>query len=72
MNLPHANQPRVDRNKIIDYLLSSTHPDGSSKAEFFGKFGFSTENWQNFAEALRIHGETHPVVKYVESSFGTR
>ncbi|MCH6558627.1 MAG: hypothetical protein IH803_10510 [Nitrospirae bacterium] len=72
MKLPYADQLRVEREKILDYLLCSTHPDGGSKAEFFGRFGFQVEQWESLAESLRLHGTTHAVVKMVESAFGTR
>lgn len=72
MTLPYASQARVDQEKITDYLLSSVHPDGKSKAEFFTQFGFRPEQWTVLATALRGHGARHPVVKVVESDFGTR
>ena len=37
MKLPNAEQAVVDREKITDYLLSLTSPDGWSKARFFTK-----------------------------------
>ena len=72
MRLPNAEHLRVDREKIIDYLLSATHPDGQAKAEFFRRFGFSLEQREVLAEALRHHGKTHPIAKTVESPYGTR
>lgn len=72
MKLPNAEKARVDKEKIIDYLLSFAHPDGSSKAGFFSRFGFTTENWQTFAKSLRKHGEDNPVISEVESAFGMR
>lgn len=72
MNLPNAKQLQVDREKILDYLLSSSHPDGRAKAEFFRRFGFRRELWEVLAEALRGHGMAHPITKTVESPHGTR
>lgn len=72
MKLPYAEHVRVDREKVTDYLLSPSHPDGSSKANFFTRYGFRVENWQILAEALRKHGQTHPVVKAVDSNYGSR
>lgn len=72
MKLPYADQLCVDREKITDYLLSTSHPDGASKAVFFSSYGFRSENWEVFAEALRKHGKSHPVVKVVDSSYGSR
>jgi hypothetical protein len=72
VKLPHADRVRVDREKITEYLLSSTHPDGSDKAEFFTRFGFRFENWEVLQEALKKHGARHQVIKTVESGYGTR
>ena len=72
MRLPDAEHLRVDREKIVDYLLSASHPDGQTKAEFFRRFGFQQDQWRVLAEALRKHGMSHPIVKTVESLHGTR
>ena len=72
MKLPNADHLRVDRRKITEYLLSPTHPDGHSKAEFFARFGFCLEHWQLLVEALREHGSTNSVVNAVETPYGTR
>ena len=39
MKLPNAQQARVDRSKVVDTLLSDSHPDGMSKSAFFRRFG---------------------------------
>jgi len=72
MNLPNADQAQVDRKKITEYLLCTSHPDGSNKAIFFSQFGFTLENWKILAESLRKHGATYNVTKVVESEYGTR
>lgn len=72
MRLQNPEHLRIDREKIADYLLSSSHPDGQAKAEFFRRFGFRREQWEVLAESLRRHGATHPISKTVESPHGTR
>ena len=72
MRLPNAEHARVDEGKITDYLLSPTHPDGRNKAEFFTRFGFRIHDPQTFREALRRQGTRYPVVRVVESDYGTR
>ena len=72
MILPNAQQTLVDRTKIVDYLLSSTHPRGRSKTEFFYSFGFRLERWQEFAEALRRHGARHHIARVVENVYGSQ
>ncbi|MEW6417135.1 MAG: DUF6883 domain-containing protein [Nitrospirota bacterium] len=68
--LPNAYKARVDREKIIEYLLCESHPDGRAKAAFFTKLGFTAEQWEILAESLRKHGVTNPVVKIVMSEYG--
>ena len=49
MNLPNADQAQVNRKKITEYLLCTSHPDGCNKAAFFSQFGFTLENWKILA-----------------------
>lgn len=72
MRLPDAERAQVDRVKIVDYLLSLSHPDGSGKATFFMQFGFRAERWESLAAALKEVGVSNPVVGAVESPHGTR
>ena len=72
MKLPYAAKARVERKKVVEYLLSFSHPDGSSKAEFFSRFGFRVDKWEVLARALRKHGRDHVVSVSVESAHGTR
>jgi hypothetical protein len=53
LNLPNAHLAIVDRQKITEYLLNPAHPDNGGKAKFFLRLGFTAEQWQVFAEALR-------------------
>jgi len=53
MKLPHVAKARVEKKKIVEYLLSASHPDGSAKARFFIRFGFTSKEWKIFAQALR-------------------
>ncbi|MBI5848246.1 MAG: hypothetical protein HZB31_09920 [Nitrospirae bacterium] len=70
--VPNAGSARVDRKKIIEYLLCESHPDGRTKAAFFMKLGFAVNQWEVMAEMLRKHGMTHPVVKTVRTEYGMR
>src|SRR5687768_6916163 len=72
MKLPYAAKARVERKKIVEYLLSSTHPDGNSKAGFFSRFGFRVDEWEVLARALRKHGRENVVSVSVESAHGAR
>jgi hypothetical protein len=53
MKLPNFARARVGQKKIVEYLLSSSHPDGSAKERFFVRFGFSSDQWKILAQALK-------------------
>lgn len=72
IKIPNASKARVDRDKIVNYLLSTTHPDGQSKARFFIRFGFSAESWYVLANALLHHCASNPVIELVRSEYGVR
>ena len=72
MKLPNTNNATVEREKITDYLLNPEHRFGACKARFFTHFGFRAEAWEQLAQALREHGQTHDVTKTRETGFGPR
>ena len=72
MKLPNAEQAVVEREKIVDYLLNPAHRFGAGKASFFLEFGFRLDDWEQLADALREHGQTHPVTKSKATPFGPR
>ena len=51
--LPNADAALINREKIIEYLLSESHPDGRAKAAFFAKYGFKVEQWEVMAASLQ-------------------
>lgn len=72
MNVPNLDAAVVPAAKIIDYLLSDSHPDGKHKAKFFKAFGFAADNWQALEMAVRQHAADHEVAKVEPSPFGVR
>ena len=72
LNLPNVHYARVEREKVVDYLLSTTNPRGRSKGAFFLRFGFSVASWQRFADALKLQGSAHEVAITIEISHGPR
>ena len=72
MKLPNAAKAVVERQKVADYLLNPVHRFGASKERFFALFGFRIEAWEQLAQALREHGQTHDVTKTRETGFGPR
>jgi len=69
---PDWAKARVPRPKVVDYLLSTTHADGMSKAFFFLRMGYVASRWRQFAEALRRHAANHGVTRVMEDEFGYR
>jgi hypothetical protein len=72
MRLPNTENAEIPRAKIVDYLLSLSHPDGRGKAIFFMGFGFSLEAWETLGSALREHAVRNDVTKVEPTPFGTR
>lgn len=58
--------------KVRDYLLALSHPEGGPKATFFLASGFTTQDWQGMAEALRDQGSKNPVECYVPTPYGRK
>ena len=72
MRLPNADLARVDRGKIVNYLLSEDRPTRRGKAGYFSRFGFRSDQWEILAEALLHHGATQEVSEIERTLFGIR
>jgi hypothetical protein len=72
MKLSYSEQAHIPDDKITQYLLNSEHSEGYGKAKFFMRFGFSIAQWQQLADALFTHAQTHEVIKIEQTQFGTR
>lgn len=72
MKLPNYEKAVVPKAKITDYLLSLSHRDGCSKARFFMRFGFSSEEWEILAQALKHHAAHNEIAGTGMSHFGMR
>ncbi len=72
MHLPLADRLEVPRSKIVDYMLSPTHPQGRHKAAFFRAFGFAPAAWEKLASALRRHAGENDVAAEEDTPFGRR
>lgn len=70
--LPRATELIVDRAKVVDYLLASAHPDGGPKSRFFRAFGFSAQQWEVLADALRSHGKEREIIEEKTSRWGRK
>jgi hypothetical protein len=72
LKLPNADAATIPKEKVTAYLLSDTHRIGKTKAAFFGKHGFTADNWQVLERALREHAKKHVVTRAEGTAYGTR
>lgn len=72
MLLPNGERAYIDPRKISAYLLSVAHPVGRHKWAFFQALGFTPDDLERLADALRGIARTGTVVQQVPTTFGTR
>ncbi len=70
MELPNAQHAEVPKRKVVNYLLSTRHPKGAAKARFFLRFGFSSDRWEDFYDALKRQAVNGDVVSIAETRYG--
>lgn len=70
--LRNAHLAVVERHKLLAYVLNAAHPDNGGKAQFFESLGFTTENPELLAGALRAIAQTGGLVELVESTHGEK
>ncbi len=72
MKLPFADEAEVPQAKIALYLLNPEHRRGKGKARFFASRGFSKDNWQATAAALRQHAAENEIAREETTPLGVR
>lgn len=68
--VPNRDEAEVPQAKILDYLLSLTHPEGRDKAVFFRRFGFRQDRWRDLRNALVEHVRVNPISSAAQKPFG--
>lgn len=71
MKLPNSDKAIIPKEKLIDYLLSETHPVGSSKAKFFRGLGYNQTNVGELAKSLLNIAQTNNVKSVRKLAYGT-
>ena len=71
VRLPFADQAVVEERKLTEYLLNPGHPQGHSKAEFFGQLGFDRQHPDHLRQALLHLARTADMEESV-SPYGTK
>ena len=69
--LPNSDRAIVADAKLIAYLLSESHPEGSPKARFLKGFGFSVSAPGVLRTALIDHCRQYDVTSSRDTEFGT-
>jgi hypothetical protein len=72
MKLPNAESVRIPREKLVDYLLSTAHPQGRAKAAYFESLGFRQAEWRVLSAALRLHAVRSDVTGVTVTPYGTK
>lgn len=72
MKLPNYENAVISEEKIINYILNDFHIDGAHKSAFFKKFGFDSNEWILFKEALLKHCSENEVLKEFETNYGIK
>jgi hypothetical protein len=70
--MPNARDAEVPIEKIVNYLLSVTHPIGSKKSAFFKLFGFSAQFPDVLRLALVAHAQANQVGTVSINQYGTK
>jgi hypothetical protein len=70
--VPAADNAVVAENKIRGYLLSTEHPFGRFKSQFFLEFGFRLDAWMEMQASLLRHVRENRVVDSEVTEFGTK
>lgn len=70
MKLPNRKKAYIAKTKLTEYILSETHPVGSSKAKFFRVLGFDEENVGELMKAFKDIALAGQIVESRESIYG--
>jgi fructoselysine-6-P-deglycase FrlB-like protein len=72
VTLPGADQAVIDRAKVVDYLLSESHPVGRFKSVFFTALGYSEAAWEVLAADLQRHATDNEAVATEATQYGQK
>lgn len=72
MKLPHAKNVVIAKEKLVNYILSETHPTGKFKAKIFRKIGFDESKVNSFEKGLKQIADSEEVVEEIRSEYGTK
>ena len=72
MKLPNREDAYIPSTKLIDYLLSKTHPIGRWKGRLFRAYGFNETNVDLLEKNLIYIANSEDVKNVLQSGYGTK
>ena len=72
MKLPAGGDVLIEDRKVLEYLLSRSHPVGRFKARVFAALGFESSNVATFISELRRIAAAGEVSEVVGTTFGEK
>lgn len=72
MKLPNREEVHISAQKLIEYLLSETHPVGKSKARFFRDIGFDETKASLLERSLTAIAQQENVRESSSSLYGAK
>jgi hypothetical protein len=67
-----ADEAVIPLEKLRDYILSPTHPDGRGKAAFLGRLGYHQADWRRLEADLRRQILTREARSAAQSPWGLK
>jgi hypothetical protein len=62
----------ISPEKLRDYVINASHPDGESKARFLQSMGYEQHKWKTLEHDLRTQHLTHDVISGHPSEYGQK
>ena len=62
----------ISPEKLRDYVINASHPDGESKARFLQSMGYEKHKWKTLEHDLRTQHLTHDVIPAHPSEYGQK
>jgi hypothetical protein len=72
VKLPNADRAIIKTEKLLNYILSTDHPEGKFKAAFFRKFGYQSSNWESLEKDFRKLILSHHTADVETAEYGTK
>jgi hypothetical protein len=72
LKLPNFQNAFIPKAKLLEYLLSPSHPEGGPKAVFFNQAGYTKEDADTLADQLLQIARRNEVFLHSENEFGRK